>query len=369
MNALIKGKNDEKKRYEWLDIIKAICIISVVMFHIGYNSNIKILNTIWSYLYKISDLYKVTIFYCVAGITLNNDKLKNTFAFLKHKFKKLYLKVITIGIIAVLLHNVLINIGFYKLGLSYSGKIMNFYDFKNILSNIIYTLLLGNREVILGAFWFVYSLIICFIMIAFIEFLINKINFIKNKREFRLLVTFSLMVVSIIASNILNITIPRFSNSLVGMFLLDFTNYLFINKKIEKINPYLLFGCLICILIAPLFGEITMNKNTITSPYYFIVVVVSALYLLIFISKKLENIKIFKFLQYIGKNSFSIMAFHLIGFKIGGLILNLFGLDVNITLLLPNACNILFLIYYLMSGILISLFINFILKSLLKFEL
>ena len=112
-----------------------------------------------------------------------------------------------------------------------------------------------------------------------------------------------------------------------------------------------------------------MNSNIITSPYFLIIVVISALYLLVFVSKKLEKIKILNFLKYIGKNSFSIMAFHFIGFKIGGILLDLIGIETDISLLMPNAYNILYLCYYLVFGISISLLFSYLLKKVLKFEL
>lgn len=361
--------NSVKIRYEWLDIIKAICIISVVVFHIAYKSKITVINTIWNYLDNLSGLYKVTIFYCVAGITLNNEKLKDTFNFLLHKFKKLYLKVIAIGFGAVLLHNAFINIGFYKIGFSYSGKIMNLYCIKDFLVNTIYTLFLGNREVILGAFWFVYSLIICFIMLGCIEFIVNRIKFIKNKRECRLFITFILMFISILLNEYFNINIPRFSNSLVGLFLLDFTNWLFNSGKLEYKNIYLLIASIILFLYAPFYGAIAMNTNSITSPYFLIIVIFAALYLILHLSKKMENKKYSIPLKYIGKNSFSIMAFHFLGFKIGGCILNLLTNNTDISLLMPEANNFLLVIYYALFGIGISLVINYILKRVLKFEL
>ena len=71
----------------------------------------------------------------------------------------------------------------------------------------------------------------------------------------------------------------------------------------------------------------------------------------------------------IGKNSFSIMAFHFIGFKIGGILLNLIGVETDICLLEPNAYNVVYLLYYLILGISISLIISYILKKVLKFEI
>jgi fucose 4-O-acetylase-like acetyltransferase len=66
------------------------------------------------------------------------------------------------------------------------------------------------------------------------------------------------------------------------------------------------------------------------------IVVMSALYLLVFLSKKIESKKNLNFLKYIGRKSFSIMAFHFIGFKIGGVILNLLGIKTDISLLVPK---------------------------------
>lgn len=366
MNKLEKS---DKKRYEWLDLIKAICIISVVLFHIKYISSNYYCTQVFNYLKNLCSLFEVTVFYCLAGITLNNEKMKNVKSFLLNKFKKLYLKVVIIGLISVFLHNILISINFYKVGYSYSGKVMKIYSLKDYFFNCINTLLLGNREVIIGAFWFVYSLIICFILLSCLDFLINKIKTIKNKREFRLLITFLLMFISIFVSNRFNITIPRFSNSFVGLFLLDFTNYLFVSRKLEKFNMYLVVACIICFLFAPFFGKISMNSNTITSPFFLIVAVFSTLYLLIFITKKMEKIKIFNYFKYIGMNSFSIMAFHFIGFKVGGILLNIFGIETDIGLLSPLASNFIYIIYYLFFGIFVSLIISFTLKKFLKFDL
>ena len=359
----------EKQRYEWLDIIKAICIISVVVLHTTYKSNISALNTFWIYIHHYIDLYCVTIFYCIAGITLNNNKLKDTISFLYHKFKKLYLKAIIIGLIAVFFHNLLIKIGFYKIGMSYSGKIMYSYALKDFIIKSISTLLLANREVILGAIWFLNSLIICFILLAIIEFIINKISFVKSKREFRLFITFILMFASICSSTMFKFTIPRFNNSLVGLFLIDLTNYLYSNKKFESYNLYLMICCLLFAISAPFFGNIVMNINVITSPHYFIVVVLSILYLLINLSKKIANSKKNKFLVYVGKNSFSIMIFHFLGFKIAACILNIFGFNADLSLLNPIVSNMFELLYYVIFGICFPLIINIVLKRFLKFSL
>lgn len=362
--------NTINKRYVWLDIIKAICIVTVVLLHINFISQNSTANSVWKYVCSIGSLYQVTIFYCIAGITLNNDKLKNTKDFLINKFKKMYIKSLIIALIAVLLHNLFININFYKVGYSYSGKIMIEYGIIDYLKNIVYTIFFANREVILGAFWFVWSLMICFIIISILEFIINKLKFIKNKRLFRLFITFCLMCLAIFLSNIIGITIPRFNNSLVGIFLIDATNYLYnCNSKIFN-NKMLIFVTIPIAIFAPCFGHIIMNSNNITNPLYLIIVVFSYLYLFINFSKLVEKTWIFnKPISYIGENSFGIMAFHFLGFKIASCILNIFNFNIDTSLLNPIASNIGILMYFLIFAICFSLLLNFIIKKIFKVSL
>ena len=357
-------------RYVWLDIIKAICILTVVLLHISYITTNNTSNSIWQYLSSVGVLYQVTIFYCVAGITLNNDKLKNTWQFLTNKFKKLYIKSYIVAIIAVLLHNVFIKINFYKLGYVYSGKTMIKYEVLDYLKNTIYTIFFANREVILGAFWFVWSLMICFIILAVLEFIINKIKFIKDKRLVRLFITFCLMCFAIYLSNIVGITIPRFNNSLVGVFLLDATNYLYINKTKIFNSKILLIITIPIAIFAPFFGHIAMNNNVISNPLYLIIVVFSYLYLLMNLSKLIEKIKVLNnSLAFIGENSFGIMAFHFLGFKIASCILHIFNINADPSLLKPIAKNFWLLLYYLIFAVAFSLLLNYIIKKIFKISL
>ena len=358
-----------KKRIEWIDTVKGICIISIVLFHINYISKHSVANIFWDYFSNLSTIFEVSLFYCIAGITLNNEKLKNVKNFLKDKFKKMYVKVIIIGLLAVLFHNFFIKIGFYNLSVNYSGKIMNFYTFKKIIMECVLTLFLANREVILGPMWYVYTLILDFIFLAIIEYIINNLKFIKNKRFSRFFICFILMNISIFLSSVINFTIPRLNNTLVGLFLIDCTNYIYNSKKLKFNNFHLFIISLILFFTAPFYGKILMNSNKIANPAFLIVYVGSAFYNISYFSNLLSNKFNYNIFSLIGKTSFSIMCFHLLGFKIGAIILKYFHFPVKVYELTPTATNIFFVFYYLIFGIGVSYLISILINKIFKLKL
>ena len=132
------------KRLEWIDVCKGILIITIVLMHINFSFWSE--NAVGKYIGNLTSSYKVSIFFCVAGLTLKDEKLKDTWNFIKGKIKNLYLKIIAVGVIAVLLHNVLINIGFYQMGLDYAGKVMKPYGLTDYIKQIILTLFMATER-------------------------------------------------------------------------------------------------------------------------------------------------------------------------------------------------------------------------------
>ena len=88
-----------------------------------------------------------------------------------------------------------------------------------------------------------------------------------------------------------------------------------------------LFVALISVLLvwhlSTIEGCIHLNDNHFKDVAVLTVSSVSALYLVCFISQKIESSHIGRFLALCGRDSFHIMALHLVGFKIGLVIYNL----------------------------------------------
>ena len=224
------------KRLEWIDVCKGILIITVVLMHINFSFWSE--NAVGQYIGNMTSLYKVSIFFCVAGLTLKDEKLRDTWNFIKGKIKNLYLKIIAVGVITVLLHNVLINIGFYQMGLNYVGKVMRQYGLADYIKQIILTLFMANREVIIGPMWYANVLFMALIILALLDWFIRLFVKNDNARIVRLIATLCLMLTSSALTSVAGFTIPRFNNTLTAVFLIDLCQFLYRKLEWKFDNPW-----------------------------------------------------------------------------------------------------------------------------------
>lgn len=111
--------NTKKERQDWIDIVKGFAIILVVLGHINYCYPACKLVPV-PYIYS----WHIRVFFLVAGFFLFSYKLEKPFSFIKGKIKRLYLPLLYIYVPATLLHNVLIDIGWYSLGMEYGGRFL-----------------------------------------------------------------------------------------------------------------------------------------------------------------------------------------------------------------------------------------------------
>ena len=335
------------KRVDWIDVCKGILIATIVLMHIDFPFLAN--NSIGIYISNFTSLYKVSIFFCVAGLTLKDEKIRNTKEFIRAKIKKLWSKIVIVGLAAVIFHNVLISMGFYGLGMDYKGKIMGIYGFADFLKQSLLTLFMANREVIIGPMWYADVLFMSMILLAIIDLVIR--TFIKNHdtRMVRFLVTLCLMLVSSVMTNVLNVTIPRFNNTLTATFLIDLCQLLYRRLKWKFDNIWMFIVTFLILANLPLYGHLAMTNNFYENPAFLIVVAICGMYVLYFVSQKLTGGSR-KFFLFIGKQSFWIMAMHFMAFKIGSVGLSRF-MAVKIESLVPHADNFIFVIFYFAMGI------------------
>ena len=341
-------------RLGWIDVCKGILIITIVLMHINFSFWSE--NALGKYIGNLTSLYKVSIFFCVAGLTLKDEKLKDTCNFIKWKFRNLYLKIIAVGVIAVLLHNVLINIGFYQIGLDYAGKVMNSYGSADYIKQIIFTLFMANREVIIGPMWYANVLFMALVILALLEWFIRLFVKNDNYRTVRLIATLCLMLTSSALTNLAGFTIPRFNNTLTAVFLIDLCQYLYRKLEWKFDNPWAFTISSMVLLSLPLYGYLSMNNNYFQDPAFLLVVAICGMYVLYYLSKKIAG-GYSKILSFIGRQSFLIMALHFIGFKVGSVILDFF-MTTNVSSLTPTANNLFGVLYYLFVGISIPCFVG-----------
>ena len=100
------------KRSISVDITKGVAIMAIVLGHVSYlySSNSLVDSEVFIY-----SLWHVSVFFILAGFFIKDDRLVQPKLWFKKKFSSLYLKILYFYIPAVLLHNVLIKIGWYSL--------------------------------------------------------------------------------------------------------------------------------------------------------------------------------------------------------------------------------------------------------------
>lgn len=334
-------------RTQWVDISKGIAIISVVLLHINfefYNSKCIPLSPL------LGSLWHVPVFFLLGGFFIKEEKLLQPISFIKGKIKSLYSLLLYFYIPAVLLHNVMLHIGFYNPSISYSGKTMTLWNISKTIKEVILAIFLAGREPILGAMWFVYVLFMAICGFSIISTLIHRLVKDSNKYEWtRCIILLFLCILSSTMTNVFTFTIPRFNNTLTAMWLI-YCGYILMNKFQWNFTNKI--ACLISILIvyyiAIIEGGVALNGNQYHDALTLTASSIAALYIVNYISRKIEKTYIGYALSYCGRNSFYIMGLHFLGFKLGTIILSYIGIKQNLgELTAPAQSSITLLLFYL----------------------
>lgn len=350
-------------RSQYVDIAKGVAIIAVVLLHIDfhfYDSSILPLYTL------LGGLWHVAVFFLLGGFFIKEAKLTEPISFIKGKTSSLYKLILYFYIPAVLLHNMMIQIGWYDTVTDYGGKFMTMWGIPQMLKELALSVLLAGREPILGAMWFVYVLFIALCGFSIVSWIAKKIT--HNERQYegiRFLTLLALCIASCSFSQLAGITIPRFSNAITAMWLI-YVGYMLKNyKKLEFTNSYVMVCALLFVYhSATISGGVALNGNAYRDVVILTVSSCSALYAICYFAKRIENNVMGHFLSLCGKESFYIMGLHFVGFKMATYVLSVFGIDKSLSALMaPAGDSMLLLLFYLAFGVLFPLFFMYVFRK------
>jgi fucose 4-O-acetylase-like acetyltransferase len=344
-----------KSRIDFIDIAKGIGIILVVIGHTQSPIN--------NFIY----LFHMPLFFFISGYLYKDEYTYNIKALIKSRIKSLYFPFCSYGIIFILLHNTFISMGFYN------RNVINYYSIFDIFINIFKTatLIFGNNEIFLNTFWFLTSLFFLEIIFSYI----SRIKLNLKSRSYDFLRLIIIITITIFANTILfnlnHYSIYRYN---IGIPLLVVIFY-YLGYIIRKISfsfikyKYVIF-LLFFILIALSFRyipKIDLHLAKLNNPiYFYFSATVGIFATILFATILAQNQYIKIILQYIGKFTIAIMAFHTLSFKLLSIIINNYFHNTN------NDDNYLMTelwLLYCIFGIIIPLFINYIInRCKLKFN-
>lgn len=324
----------KKQQLEWVNIAKGMAICAVVLWHIDFLTPTSDYLPIRS---VFGATWHVPVFFLISGFFIHEEQLKNPKVFIGKKMSKLYLQLLYYYIPCTLLHNVFIDWGWYDTAIDYHGKTMSYWGIFEMVKKIAMAVCFAGTEPILGAMWFLYVLLLAFIGYSLVSFFLSKMVEEKHYELCRAITLFLLCVISCTATQVFEKTIPRGNNTLTAIWLI-YCGYIIRNVLKVKFNKWTIAILAFIILyhLSMINGCIHLNDNHYNDVITMTLSSIAALYVVCHISQRIEKSKMGKFLSICGRDSFHIMALHLIGFKVGITLMNLLGMGVNIATQKPD---------------------------------
>lgn len=270
-----------EKRINYIDCIKGFTVLWIVWIHTEQPT-------------FVSAPVRVTLFYFLSGIFFKDYLLH---VFLNKKVQGLIVPFVFAYLISY----------FYRIGLHY-------WDYKEITSFNYLCIFDVFRWEIRSDYLFVniplYFLLALFNMQLLLLFIIKISK--KNKDPQKIFILLSLLVLCLgIVLELFPIPLPFMLNKTFTFFIYYFGGFLLGKKLIQFITEQKkeVFLALISLLI---FGIISLSplKEIVSDTVYMFLATLFFIPIIFIVFQHLSRLKIFRFFPFFGKNSLTVLAFH-----------------------------------------------------------
>ncbi len=303
MDTDFVGVCNKKKRIDWIDTMKALLIIAMV---IGHSTSPMVI-----YIY----IFHMPAFFVLSGYTYGG-KNKTLAGFIKNKVVSLLLPALLINMIYIILLCIMQETGCYNV-ISTEIK-MSFFERIVGLFTKLQTTEYG------GATWFLFVLFEVEVIIKVIETILKKIKCDKY-------ILYLIFILGGVGCALIEVhTILPYYLDLALVACLYFGIGLFFREKdlVECIDKKVMIP--LCLIAVIFFGnyyfknDIPMNWPTRDFSNIFIQLIscFASIYLVMYLSQKITCTKIGIYLQWIGKHTYCILITHFVVFRL------LFGVGV-----------------------------------------
>lgn len=329
-----KGERDN-----YIDVIKAVGIISIVIGHASWDITIK---NVTFHVGVFVYLYHLAIFLFCSGY-LYKDKYTDIWNFIGKKLKGLYWPFIQYNILYLLVRTPLIQLGLVD------GNAYNKSDYAIQLANIITFNSLGE---LLGAFWFLPMMFFSIVIFAAIRLFALKI---KKK-----ILCEAVCILGCGVAGIYGVLVTERQYGLLYALQISFllvpviaSGFYFIKLQLIKyvhwIGLIISIGVMVYVIELDI-GIIELSKCMIINRWLFYPVTLVGIYFCLAVGKYICKLKKLEtIMAYIGKNSMRIMALHFFSFKIVDVIVcNIRG-EQEIMRTFPHTYISLWPVYYVVG--------------------
>lgn len=344
---------NSEKREEMIDILKGLAIFSVVIGHAFNTSNHPSVSA--EMVRRFVYVYHLPIFFFCTGYL---HKTKPFAVLFKRTILNNYIKFVVVSITSYILLPFWLN----------KGAILEFSN-HSLIKGILKIILFRPAGVFVSAIWFVPFY--CVSVLIFHSLMQIKIR------------TCILGYITVIIAGIAGLFLTKLGIRLYDIDIalcmqpIMLLGLLYREKKeliiLKKWNSTLLFAILYMFLILILnyftSGEIELSKRMVYYGIGFYPVIILGILFLIFSAEVLKTTKIGKILAIAGKNSFAIMAYHFIIFKLIDVIaVDFFKYPKESMALFPYSFSELRVTYILLGAIIpigLSILVNWFVKKLI----
>lgn len=284
-----------KERDTAFDVLKGLLILSVVLGHIRGGD-----------IGRIIYMVHMPGFFLVSGYFFKIKKNETFDKYFINLCKRIWVPYIIYNFIFIALHNI-----FSELNLLFE---QGSYGFNESINRFLDVMFFGASEQMAGAFWFLKILF----QMSIVYFIIYR--YIK-KEMVRNIIILSLIIYGQYLSKRQIILWNNFNSIASGIMFFHIGNLFRRYKNEKKINKIGVLLSLIIFIIAFRNGEVLsiLDNYYGAKPVINVLAAVGGTYILLYISKNI--LKKCKTLQYFGKNSIKIMAWHFVGLKVLTLII------------------------------------------------
>lgn len=316
-------QNADKARNTYVDIVKAIGIISIVVGHSCYGVRLPFAGvSLGRFVYT----YHILVFFFTAGYCFKISYTEDIERFIGKRFFSTGKLFFIYNAIFVLLHNVFLNMHL----LDESTNV--FYDLSDIIRNIISGVLFIQTEQLLGAMWFLPMFLLGLIFFCLAVCLVRHFDVFGIEAA-----VVGLFVVLALYVNEAGIVWSyQLQTSLLGVPVI-FAGY-FYKIHAEKLQKYVSIvgaggsAAVLLYILSLNIGSIELSVNSIINPFIFYPVTFLGIYFCLGFAKLIDKISLFrKIFSVIGKNSFHIMALHFLAFKLLDLLFAITHRQMDIT--------------------------------------